>query len=32
MDTEEKQVLRGFIANIDMIPPLILTFQYNPSR
>jgi hypothetical protein len=27
----ERQVLRGFIANIDVIPPLILTFQYNPA-
>lgn len=24
-------MLRGFLANIDMIPPLIVTFQYNPS-
>jgi hypothetical protein len=31
MDTEQRQVLRGFLANIDMIPPLILTFQYNPT-
>lgn len=27
----EKQVLRGFIANIDVVPPLIVTFQYNPE-
>lgn len=27
----ERQVLRGFIANIDVIPPLILTFQFNPD-
>lgn len=27
----ERQVLRGFIANIDVIPPLILTFQFNPE-
>lgn len=31
MDTEQRPVLRGFLANIDMIPPLIVTFQYNPS-
>jgi hypothetical protein len=31
MATEENQVLRGFLANIDMIPPLIFTFQYNPT-
>jgi hypothetical protein len=28
---EQLQVLRGFIANIDMIPPLVFTFQYNPQ-
>ena len=28
---EEKQVLRGFLANVDVIPPLIFTFQYNPT-
>ena len=27
----ERQVLRGFIANITVIPPLIFTFQYNPK-
>ncbi len=27
----ERQVLRGFIANIDVIPPLIFTFPYNPE-
>ncbi len=27
----ERQVLRGFIANIDVIPPLIVTFQFNPE-
>lgn len=27
----ERQVLRGFLANIDVIPPLIVTFQYNPE-
>jgi hypothetical protein len=31
MDTEQKQVLRGFLANIDMLPPLIVRFQYNPT-
>jgi len=31
MDTEQRQVLRGFIANIDVLPPLIVTFQYNPT-
>lgn len=27
----ERQVLRGFLANIDVIPPLIVTFQFNPE-
>jgi hypothetical protein len=27
----ERQVLRGFIANIEVIPPLIVTFQFNPE-
>jgi hypothetical protein len=27
----DRQVLRGFIANIDVLPPLILTFQFNPT-
>lgn len=27
----ERQVLRGFMANIDVIPPLIVTFQFNPG-
>lgn len=27
----QRQVLRGFLANIDMIPPLIVTFQFNPE-
>ena len=27
----ERQVLRGFLANIKVIPPLILTFQFNPE-
>ena len=28
---DERQVLRGFLANIEVIPPLIVTFQYNPA-
>jgi len=28
---EEKQVLRGFLANIEVLPPLIFTFQFNPA-
>lgn len=31
MATEQTQVLRGFLANIDSLPPLIVTFQYNPT-
>lgn len=27
----ERQVLRGFIANVTVIPPLIVTFQFNPK-
>lgn len=27
----ERQVLRGFLANIDVLPPLIFTFQFNPE-
>lgn len=27
----ERQVLRGFIANIEQLPPLIVTFQFNPE-
>lgn len=27
----ENLVLRGFIASVDIIPPLIFTFQYNPQ-
>src|SRR5262245_44647455 len=27
----EKLVQRGFLANVDVIPPLIVTFQYNPA-
>jgi hypothetical protein len=30
MDTE-RITLRGFIANIEVLPPLIVTFQYNPT-
>ena len=28
---DDKQVLRGFMANFDVLPPLILTFQFNPE-
>lgn len=28
----EKQVLGGFLASIDVIPPLIVTFQFNPEK
>ncbi len=28
---DEKKVLRGFMANLDVLPPLILTFQFNPE-
>lgn len=28
---DEKQVLRGFLANITVLPPLIVTFQFNPE-
>jgi hypothetical protein len=31
MAPEQRQVLRGFLANIDMLPPLIVTFQFNPT-
>ncbi len=27
----ERQVLRGFIANVTVLPPLIVTFQFNPD-
>lgn len=27
----ERQVLRGFIANIEVIPPLVVTFPFNPA-
>jgi Contractile injection system tube protein len=27
----DRQVLRGFLANVDVIPPLIFTFQFNPT-
>lgn len=27
----DRQVLRGFIANADVQPPLIVTFQFNPA-
>jgi hypothetical protein len=29
--TEQRQVLRGFLANVDVLPPLIVTFQFNPD-
>jgi Contractile injection system tube protein len=28
---EQLQVLRGFIANLEVLPPLIVTFQFNPQ-
>jgi len=28
----ERQVLRGFIASVDVIPPLVVTFQFNPGE
>lgn len=27
----QRQVLRGFLANVDVLPPLIVTFQFNPD-
>jgi hypothetical protein len=27
----ERKVLRGFLANVEVLPPLIVTFQYNPA-
>lgn len=27
----DRQVLRGFLANIGLIPPLVFTFQFNPA-
>jgi hypothetical protein len=27
----DKQVLRGFLASVEVIPPLIITFQFNPE-
>lgn len=27
----DRQVLRGFLANVDVLPPLIVTFQFNPA-
>lgn len=29
--TVGRQVLKGFMANLDIVPPLIVTFQYNPT-
>jgi hypothetical protein len=31
MSGSQDQVLRGFLANIGMLPPLVLTFQFNPE-
>lgn len=31
MSGSQDLVLRGFLANIDMLPPLVLTFQFNPK-
>jgi hypothetical protein len=28
---DDKKVLRGFMANITVLPPLVLTFQFNPE-
>ncbi len=28
---DEKKVMRVFLANLDVLPPLILTFQFNPE-
>ena len=28
----ERRVLRGFIASVDVVPPLIGTFQFNPGQ
>jgi hypothetical protein len=28
----DRQVMRGFLANIEVIPPLIVTFQFNPEK
>ena len=27
----DRQVLRGFLANVEVLPPLIVTFQFNPA-
>lgn len=27
----QRQVLRGFIANVEVLPPLVVTFQFNPD-
>ena len=29
---QERQVLRGFIASVDVLPPLVVTFQFNPEK
>jgi hypothetical protein len=28
----DRPVLRGFIANVEVLPPLIVTFQFNPKQ
>ena len=28
---DEKKVMRGFMANLEVLPPLVLTFQFNPE-
>lgn len=28
---DERQVIRGFLANIEVLPPLIVSFQFNPQ-
>lgn len=27
----DRQVLRGFLANVDVVPPLVVKFQFNPQ-
>jgi Contractile injection system tube protein len=28
---DDRPVLRGFFANVDVLPPLVVTFQFNPE-
>lgn len=28
----DRQVMRGFLANIEVVPPIIVVFQYNPTE